>query len=95
MTVKRKEIQAVLNDNQEEVRDEEALKVWENSFRKLGIEDLEDKTFDQEFAKCIVSGNDTSRITSENEENTELDHEITRAEVTTAITMLQRGRQQE
>jgi hypothetical protein len=89
-TVKTKEIQAVLNDNQEEVRDEEALKVWENSFRKLGIEDLEDKTFDQEFARSIVSGNDTSRITSENEENTELDHEITRAEVTTAITMLQR-----
>ena len=89
-TVKTKEIQAVLNDNQEEVRDEEALKVWENSFRKLGIEDLEDKTFDHEFAKSIVSGNDTSRITSENEENTELDHEITSAEVTTAITMLQR-----
>ena len=51
---------------------------------------MEDKTFDQEFAKSIVSGNDTSRITSENEENTDLDHEITSAEVTTAITMLQR-----
>ena len=88
-TIKTKEIQGVLNDKQEEVWDEDALKVWENSFRKLGIEDLEDKTFDQDYF-IIVSKNDASQITSKNEENPELDREITGAEVSKAITMLQR-----
>ena len=65
MDCEAKEIQGVLNEKQEEVWDEEALKVWENSFKKLGLEDLEDKTFDRDFAKEIVSTNETFRTISE------------------------------
>ena len=60
-TTKEKEIQGVLNENQEEVWEEDALKVWENSFRKLGLEDLEDKTFDREFGQDIIRSNESSR----------------------------------
>lgn len=54
---KEKEIQAVLDDKQEEVWDEEALKVWETSFKKLGIEDLDDKIFDKHFAQDRLNDN--------------------------------------
>jgi hypothetical protein len=88
---KEKEIQAVLDEKQEEVWDEEALKVWETSFKQLGIEDLDDKIFDKHFAQDRLNENENFKRDSQNLENEfkELDEDISIRELSEAIGMLQ------
>jgi len=90
-TSKEKEIQTVLDEKQEEVCDEAALKVWETSFKKLGIEDLDDKSFDKHFGQGRLNENETFERASKNSKNEtkELDKEISIEEINKAIGMLQ------
>ena len=78
-----------MDDKQQEVFDEDAVKVWENSFKKLGIEDFEDKSFDREFGLGIQIKNHKSQTLSERHVNAILDNEITNEEIKKAIDMLQ------
>ena len=75
---KENEILGVWNEEKREVWGEDALKVWENSFRRLGIEDIEDNKFDKDFGQEILKENEELRMISEKEENEnkELDGEI-------------------
>ena len=84
----------VMNEAKEEVSGEGVFEVWKESYRKLGIEDEKDPTFDVEFGKKVTAEQETIYGQSFNDDNicAELDRPINVQEVSDAIKRLKAGK---
>ena len=84
----------VIDENKQEVKGEEVLKVWEKAFHELGVENMKDEKFDIEFGEKILKKQEEIQFESFSPTNfkPELDSPINIDETKEAIKKLKLGK---
>ena len=70
----------------------EAEQIWTEAYRKLGVQDLDDKTYRKHEAEKIIKKNGSRARKSNKERGSKLDAPISKAEVEQAVKRLKRGK---